>query len=87
MSDHAAVKDEHRKESEMFLRRLALFRSDCGMVIAAPLAQLLADFARKERLKEAEWWVRFVGPQEMMTFADDGVTPKERVEQLKRGEL
>ena len=73
MSEHAAVKDEHRKLMDMI---------DCTYFRAEKI-QLLADFARDERLKEAEWWSdpkRQNGPATLYS------NEQERIEQLKRGE-
>lgn len=70
MSEHAVVKEAHRK----FTERL-IFAS---MSSYAKAAQLLADFERDARLKEAQLWEPLV---------ETGQFRNERIEQLKRGEL
>lgn len=90
MSNHAAVKEEHRK-----LYRSLLTEGDPEWRI-----QLLADFERDARVKEAEHWhfqevgrhdcayyIELAKKQSIYPAWDRGLADCERIEKLKRGEL
>lgn len=103
MSDHAAVKDEHRKlaaalvdgdgiPAEWYKER---DEKRSREIEISWTAQLLADFAREEQLKEAEWRANHWPPLGALIsveslqrwIAERGIENAERIEQLKRGGL
>lgn len=75
MSDHAAVKEEHR---ELLIKVIAAI--DCNAYGDA--RQLLADFARDARVKEAEWCLALIRSHEEEYLSK----LQQRIAQLKRGE-
>lgn len=93
-SDHAAVKDEHRKLAAGFFASISAETLIEGQVENL-LAQWFADFARDSRLKEAEWRTNHWPPLGALIsvaslqrwIAERGIENTERIEQLKRGQI
>lgn len=56
MNGHATVTIGHLSEARKFWGHGLSHAQDLPCELCTKLAQLLADFARDERLKEAEWW-------------------------------
>lgn len=76
MSEHAAVKPEHRG----LIERLEESIVQCENFEGA--AQLLADFERDARVKEAEWCLALIRSHEEEYLSK----LQQHIAQLKRGE-
>lgn len=94
MSEHAAVKPEHRG----LIERLEESIVQCENFEGA--AQLLADFERDARVKEAEYWhfldagkhdcahvIKVAHEQSIYPSWHRGIADCEHIAQLKRGAL
>lgn len=85
MNGHADVTIGHLSEARKFWGHGLSHAQDLPCELCTKLSQLVADLERDARLKEAEDWNAMLKVQDLRVC--DIQWAKERIEQLKRGEL